>query len=385
MLHGFFGFSTLLAIAMMMRFAGFCRAQAMLQHSTTQRCVDCETYRAPLHVGPAHRSEPQFRYHSRRSFADLTLHKSSTRVGTFAQTSREPHSVNSLGKPLLAKPGAWLDEPRCMQRFFKFRARRGLFGYNCVLRPWPRWLFVFAFILRVTAAADAARTRNTPVVRDFAMKRAFRRARNRAREHGGTWYRGKWCTASMLERTHGSAAPQTRKATRTGLKHARTRLRALTLNVGILSTDAYDELMTTLATQRRWDVVMWQETGWKMEKMYSTAEWHVVCPGQKDDKNSGVITMIARRVCDAEHLRFQTPKPGRILHVQITQSFQTFDVVNVYQFASNHSVPVEVMISKRDHVWQKLGGLLAQLPKRNILLLAGDFNASCGGEGNCRA
>ena len=372
----------------------------MLQHSTTQRCVDCETYRAPLHVGPAHRSEPQFRYHSRRSFADLTLHKSlpgpnsggrtplvdensstcrgpaETRVGTFAQTSREPHSVNSLGKPLLAKPGAWLDEPRCMQRIFKFRARRGLFGYNCVLRPWLRWLFVFAFILRVTAAADAARTHNTPVVKDFAMKRAFRRARNRAREHGGTWYRGKWCTASMLERTHGSAAPQTRKATGTGLKHARTRLRALTLNVGILSTDAYDELMTTLATQRRWDVVMLQEIGWKMDKMYSTAEWHVVCSGQKDDKNSGVITMIARRLCDAEHLRFQTPKPGRILHVQITQSFQTFDVVNVYQFAWNHTVPVEVMISKRDQVWQKLGGLLAQLPKRNILLLAGDFNTS---------
>ena len=113
MLHGFFDFSALLAIAMMMRFAGFCRAQAMLQHSTTQRCVDCETYRAPLHVGPAHRSEPQFRYHSRRSFADLTLRKSlpgpnsggrtplvdensstcrgpaDTRVGTFAQTSHQ--------------------------------------------------------------------------------------------------------------------------------------------------------------------------------------------------------------------------------------------------------------------------------------------------------
>ena len=400
MLHGFLGFSTLLAIAIMMRFAGLCRAQSMLQHFTTQRCVDCKTYRAPLHVGPAHRSEPQLCCHSRRSFADLTLHKSlpgpnsggrtpladenssacrgpaDTRVGTFAQTSREPHSVNSHGKPLLAKPGAWLDETRCRQPNFKLPSRRGLFDCNCVLRHWFRWLFVFAFILRVTAAADVARTHNALLVKDFAIKRAFRRARNRAREHGGTWYRGKWCTASMLERTHGSAAPQTRPATRTGHKHARTRLRVLTLNVGILSTDAYDELMTTLATQRRWDVVMLQETGWKMEKMYSTAEWHVVCSGQKDDKNSGVITMIARRLCDAEHLRFQTPKPGRILHVQITQSFQTFDVVNVYQFAWNHTVPVEVMISKRDQVWQKLGGLLAQLPKRNILILAGDFNTS---------
>ena len=284
--------------------------------------------------------------------------------------------MNSHGKPLLAKPGAWLDETRCMQQIFKLRSRRGLFGCNCVLRLWCCWLFVFAFNLRVTAAADVARTHNALLVKDFAMKRAFRSARNRAREHGGTWYRGKWCTASMLERTHDSAAPQTRQATRAGHKHARTRLRVLTLNVGILSTDAYDELMTTLATQRRWDVVMLQETGWKMEKMYSTAEWHVVCSGQKDDKNSGVITMIARRLCDAEHLRFQTPKPGRVLHVQITQSFQTFDVVNVYQFAWNHSVPVEVMISKRDQVWQKLGGLLAQLPKRNILILAGDFNTS---------
>ena len=399
MLRGFLGFSTLLAIAIMTRFAGLCRAQSMLQHFTTQPCVDCKTYRAPLHVGPAHGFVPQLCCHS-RSFADLTLHKSlpgpksggrtplvdensstcrgpvDTRVGTFAQTSREPHSVNSHGKPLLAKPGAWLDETRCMQQFFKLRSRRGLFGCNCALRLWFCWLFVFTFNLRITAAADVARTHNALLVKDFAMKRAFRRARNRAREHGGTWYRGKWCTASMLERTHGSAAPQTRQATRTGHKHARTRLRVLTLNVGVLSTDAYDELMTTLATQRRWDVVMLQETGWKMEKMYSTAEWHVVCSGQKDDKNSGVITMIARRVCDAEHLRFQTPKPGRILHVQITQSFQTFDVVNVYQFAWNHSVPVEVMISKRDHVWQKLGGLLAQLPKRNILILAGDFNTS---------
>ena len=400
MLRGLLGFSTLLAFAIMMRFAGLCRAQSTLQHFTAQRCVDCKTYRAPLHVGPAHGSEPQLCCHSRHSFADLTLRKSlpgpksggrtpladensstcrgpvDTRVGTFAQTSREPHSVNSHDKPLLAKPGAWLDETRCMQQIFKLRSRRGLFGCNCVLRLWFCWLFVFAFNLRVTAAADDARTRNALLVRDFAVKRAFRRARNRAREHGGTWYRGQWCTASMLERTHGSAAPQTRQATRTGHKHARTRLRVLTLNVGVLSTDAYDELMTTLATQRRWDVVMLQETGWKMEKMYSAAEWHVVCSGQKDDKNSGVITMIARRLCDAEHLRFQTPKPGHILHVQIAQSFQTFDVVNVYQFAWNHTVPVEVMISKRDQVWQKLGGLLAQLPKRNILVLAGDFNTS---------
>ena len=50
------------------------------------------------------------------------------------------------------------------------------------------------------------------------------------------------------------------RGSRTGHKHARTRLRVLTINVGVLSTDAFDEL-TTLATQRRWDVVMLQETG----------------------------------------------------------------------------------------------------------------------------
>ena len=197
-------------------------------------------------------------------------------------------------------------------------------------------MFVFAFILRVTAAADAARMPQAPVLRDFAVKRAFRRARNRAQEHGGTWYKGRWYTASMLARSRGLSAPYRGKAAGCPHNTTRKRLQVLTLNVGIFSTDAYDELMITLATKGRWDVVMLQETGWKMEKMYGTAEWHVVCSGQKDDKNSGVITMVSRRLCDAEHLRFQTPKPGRILHVQITQSSQTFDVVNVYQFAWNH-------------------------------------------------
>ena len=59
---------------MIMRRACTCRTQAMLQHSTTQRHVACEPYRAPFHIDHEHRPEPQFHYRPRQSFADFTLH-----------------------------------------------------------------------------------------------------------------------------------------------------------------------------------------------------------------------------------------------------------------------------------------------------------------------
>ena len=76
--------------------------------------------------------------------------------------------------------------------------------------------------------------------------------------------------------------------------------------------------------------------------------------------------------------------PGRLLHVRICSS-PSIDLLCVYQHAWNPAKaeyqhrPLsaeQLLINERQEVWQQIHGWIAGVPKRNLLVALGDFNAS---------
>ena len=157
--------------------------------------------------------------------------------------------------------------------------------------------------------------------RTWQHKRAYRRARTRASQNGVTWYRGRWHTSATLgsgPASHGThPTPTSRSSQRVPPSHKR-RLRVFTFNTGILSTDAYDELLNWLQTKPdEWDVICLQETGWKLDTEYTSGPWRVIASHHPKQKNSGVITMVSTRLVAAENIRHAAILQGRLLHVKL--------------------------------------------------------------------
>ena len=77
-------------------------------------------------------------------------------------------------------------------------------------------------------------------------------------------------------------------------------------------------------------------------------------------------------------------KPGRLLRVRIC-SDPAIDLLCVYQHAWNpakaeyqqRSLSAEqLLMNNRQDIWQRMQGWIAGVPKRNLLVVLGDFNAA---------
>ena len=59
------------------------------------------------------------------------------------------------------------------------------------------------------------------------------------------------------------------------------------------------------------------------------------------------------------------------MHIRIHGPQKNIDILNIYQHV--HS---QVNLERRQHIWDRVNDLLTSLPKRNFLLMMGDFNTS---------
>eukprot|EP00439_Symbiodinium_sp_Y106_P046963 s2644_g6.t1 len=84
--------------------------------------------------------------------------------------------------------------------------------------------------------------------------------------------------------------------------------------------------------------------------------------------------MVSTRHARADQLRYCVHHAGRLLHVRIPHGNTHVDVVNWYQYAVNQQ---EGTFEKRQKLLIKLQKCLAHLPRRNSLVLGGDFNCPC--------
>ena len=213
-----------------------------------------------------------------------------------------------------------------------------------------------------------------------ARKRAYKRACHRAcaNPDGGTFYRGRWCTKENLRASYvGSASPSPQRSSVRTSDTAK-RLRLVSLNTGPLSTASYDELMLWLTEERAsLDVAIFLECGWSQDTEYTTSHWHVIYTGAAQ-KGQGVMICVNASLCAQSDIRWAPIVPGRLLHVRVTPPRLgcSLDICGVYQHVWNTKGGRDSLLRRRDEVWQKLTTLVAQIPQRNTLLCAGDFNAT---------
>ena len=215
-------------------------------------------------------------------------------------------------------------------------------------------------------------------------KRSYIRAVRRAEAQGHTWYKGKLCTVNALKSQYqGNGVEKVfRRPTRT---YNVPRLRVMSINVGGLSTDAYDELMHRLQSQPehiRPQVVLLQETHWKDSRDFQTPGWFVTHSAlHHQNKAGGVAALVSDKLVAAHDIRVDEPFPGRLQHLRLFLVGCTVDVLNVYQKVNcNGSSPAQ---KERNQVWEQLDGALKRIPKRHVCVVAGDLNtpmAPLGGQ-----
>ena len=208
---------------------------------------------------------------------------------------------------------------------------------------------------------EPCQTRNNHVV-----KRSYKRALKRVRMHGWTWYRGR-----MLSHAPGSTTDPVLKSTNLPAPAPvkRSRMTCISWNTGGLSGHLWDGFQSWIREQNM-DLVMLQETHWTNSIEWSQDRFHCIHSGTGSRKG-GIMCMVAKQFCAAKDISWHEPLPGRILHLRIHGASNSIDVINVYQFVSNHS-----NLESRAEVWNLLQSLIQSIPKRNILILGGDFNCS---------
>ena len=90
--------------------------------------------------------------------------------------------------------------------------------------------------------------------------------------------------------------------------------------------------------------------------------------------------MISTRLAKAEDIQFYAPHPGRLLHVRIPHGSTHVDILNWYQYAINQHD--DGTPDRRQKLLMQIQKTIAHLPRRNILLLGGDFNCPCEPHGS---
>ena len=211
-----------------------------------------------------------------------------------------------------------------------------------------------------------------------AVKRSLLRARKRAMQHGWTFYRGQLLSlrdlggpldapAPMMPRPKACHAPSLAKGRRASL---------MTWNAGGLTSEIYNELVIWMQSQQL-DVVLVQGTKWKGERTWKSHGYSFIQSGADEGTkhvHCGLLTCISNRLCSFDDIAYAVIEPGRLLHVRCKLGHNSLDLVNVYQHPENQTLTRSKPMVSRGQLWERLDRLLHTLARRNLTVLAGDFN-----------
>ena len=214
-------------------------------------------------------------------------------------------------------------------------------------------------------------------------KRSFARACRRALRTGYTTYRGTlmtpndfphYLTKQISKELEGKPDRPTAREKPGTKQTKKSRLRIFFWNPGGLSTSRFQELLLWLNASKV-DLAIIPETRWSLETDWSTvapdgSRWHCVHTG-RPGHSGGVMILLSASTCRAQDLHWQVVCQGRLLHVRISTGSRATDVLGFYQYV--HRDDNRVL---RQQLLKQLKDYLVHLPKRNTLILAGDFNTS---------
>ena len=210
-----------------------------------------------------------------------------------------------------------------------------------------------------SAPADTSRIR----------KRSFLRACRRAQALGETKYRGRLLVAASPS-TPVRVAPSKYKQRMSARSDAK-RIQVMSLNAGGLPGAYYDEVMCWLE-QSSVDILLVQESHWGFEREWTSPNFTLIHSGSQEHRHGGLLTIVRKTLSDPQEIRHSSIIAGRLQHVRIPIGNISLDIFNVYQHVYNSAKPDT--LTKREQLWRALSKSLGQLPKRNHLLVGGDWN-----------
>ena len=214
------------------------------------------------------------------------------------------------------------------------------------------------------------------------VKRSIKRAYARALTHGVAWYRGRCLVPTDFPKALTSQPRQPQKQPKitppTNLIHCNQkhqdakRFRLLQWNAGGLALHRLDAVKVWML-ENQLDAAMIVETRWTYESEWSDPDFHYIHSGDKTHRGMGILCILSRKLCKADHLRWRVVVPGRLLHVQVQMHNRHLDLIGCYQHTqASHSVRQQ----ERQQWWSQLDSLLHSLAHRNVLALTGDFNCN---------
>ena len=219
---------------------------------------------------------------------------------------------------------------------------------------------------------------------DKVKKRSLLRAMKRAHRDGTCWYKGKQYQLHALSKMTGipvdspqivpspaSKPPHHSTQMACNRKHQNSRfLRYCSWNCGGLSSHKLDEVKHWGLCQNL-DAMILTETRWRFCSEWQDGNWMFIHSGHASQPGAGILILLSRRLCTHSSVRWLDVSPGRRVHVQIRLMPRCFDLVAGYQHTFSTS---KTKLTERASWWTCLDQYLDHLPKRHVLLLAGDFN-----------
>ena len=130
---------------------------------------------------------------------------------------------------------------------------------------------------------------------------------------------------------------------------------------------------------RDYDALVLTETHWKSPQEFETPGWYAISTGAPSDKSAGILILVRRTLCASSLLQSNIVVPGRVIHVRVpvaASGDKAVDLVGVYQHAWNCQIPQAEMLAKREKILLRFSQTISNLPHRNQLVVAGDFNVS---------
>ena len=201
------------------------------------------------------------------------------------------------------------------------------------------------------------------------QKRSYRRALNRIRQHGYTWYRGKILSGPKVSDPCVPSSIPTSANTAPKQRQTRSRFTCFSWNCGGMTQANWTHFQMWLQHQHL-DIITLQESHWPFTSEWVQQSFFCVHTGF-DGHQAGLLTMISKNLCNIHDLTWQVIQPGRILHIRVHGIHRHLDVVNVYQHIHHAN-----RMTDRQSVWEALHDLVSTLPNRNTVIIAGDFNTS---------
>ena len=175
-----------------------------------------------------------------------------------------------------------------------------------------------------------------PVGYTRARKRSYRRAVQRAGQHGYTWYRGQCLSlrhlcSEYVSNDHQGQVVRSSRSHEQKIDNNHVPFHVLSYNCGGLST-IKDELFTWISDANLHAVFL-QETWMLGELDYESRGWLCVNSGLKEAKraHAGVMTLVRANFVDRDTLRFHHVIPGHLLHVQVRSKGGWLSLLNIYQ------------------------------------------------------